>query len=83
MLPPRDQRELFDFLASRLESESAGAAAFPDLKALLLAMPDGGEDADFSRAPEYLRDMDLSLTATCWTRTLSLTSAKVRAPLPA
>ena len=60
MLPPREQRELFDFLASRLESESGGAAVFPDLKALLLAMPDAGEDADFSRAREYPHDIDLS-----------------------
>ena len=48
-LPPREQRELFDFLASRLESQSAGAAVFPDLKSLLLAMPDAGHDADFSQ----------------------------------
>jgi hypothetical protein len=60
MLPPVEQRELFDFLATRLESQSAGASVFPDLKALLLAMPDIGEDADFSRAPEYPRDIDLS-----------------------
>jgi len=59
MLPPVEQRELFDFLANRLESQSAGAAFFPDLKALLLAMPDAGEDADFSRAAEYPRDIDL------------------------
>ena len=39
-LPPREQRELFDFLATRLESQSAGTAVFPDLKALLLGMPD-------------------------------------------
>jgi hypothetical protein len=60
LLPPGEQRELFDFLASRLERESAGAAVFPDLKALLLAMPDAGEDADFSRAREYPRDIDFS-----------------------
>jgi hypothetical protein len=59
-LPPREQRELFDFLASRLESQSAGAAVFPDLKALLLAMPDMGEDADFSRTREFPRDLNLS-----------------------
>ena len=47
-------------LASRLESQSAGAAVFPDLKALLLAMPDVGEDADFNRTPEDPRDIDLS-----------------------
>ena len=60
MLPPIEQRELFDFLASRLESQSAGADLFPDLKALLLAMPDAGEDTGFSRGPEYPRDIDLS-----------------------
>ena len=60
MLLPREQRELFDFVASRLESESAVAVVFPDLKALLLAMPDAGEDSDFSRAREYPRDIDLS-----------------------
>ncbi len=59
-LPPREQRELFDFLASRLESQSAGAAVFPDLKALLLAMPDAGEDGDFSRTREFPRDLNLS-----------------------
>ena len=59
-LPPVEQRELFDFLATRLESQSTGAVIFPDLKALLLAMPDAGEDADFSRAPEYAPDIDLS-----------------------
>jgi hypothetical protein len=48
-LPPQEQRELFDFLASRLESQSVGARVFPDLKALLLAMPDAGEHADFSQ----------------------------------
>ena len=52
MLPPGEQRELFDFLASKLESQSEGAAVFPDLKALLLAMPDAWEDADFSRVRE-------------------------------
>lgn len=59
-LPPREQRELFDFLASKLESQSAGEVAFPDLKALLLAMPDAGEDADFGRVVEFPRDVALS-----------------------
>ena len=59
-LPPREQRELFDFLATKLESQSAGAVIFPDLKALLLAMPDSGEEADFARVREYPRDVDLS-----------------------
>jgi len=48
-LPPDEQRELFDFLAAKLESQSTGTDNFPDLKALLLAMPDVGEDADFAR----------------------------------
>ena len=52
MPPPGEQRELFDFLASKLKSQSGGAAVFPDLKALLLAMPDAWEDADFSRVRE-------------------------------
>jgi hypothetical protein len=60
MLSPGEQRELFDFLASRLESQSAGTAFFPDLKSLLLAMPDVGEDVDFDRLREYPRDTDLS-----------------------
>ena len=58
-LPASEQRELFDFLARRLESESAGVVVFPDLKALLLAMPDVGEDADFSRTREFPGDFDL------------------------
>ena len=33
---------------------------FPDLKALLLAMPETGEDADFERTREFPRDVDLS-----------------------
>ena len=33
---------------------------FPDLKALLLAMPEGGEDADFDRIREFPREVDLS-----------------------
>jgi hypothetical protein len=60
MLPPIEQRELFDFLASKLESQSAGESVFPDLKALLQAMPDVGEDADFRRVDESPRDVDLS-----------------------
>ena len=50
MLPPGDHRELFDFLASKLENQSTGVAVFPDLKALLMTMPDAGEDSDFNRA---------------------------------
>ena len=59
-LPPREQRELFDFLATKLESQSAAAVIFPDLKAQLLAMPDSGDEADFARVREYPRDVDLS-----------------------
>ncbi|MGB8168651.1 MAG: hypothetical protein WCF18_14230 [Chthoniobacteraceae bacterium] len=33
---------------------------FPDLNALLLAVPEGGEDADFERVRELPRDLDLS-----------------------
>ena len=33
---------------------------FPDLKALLLAIPDAGEDADFERVREFPREVDLS-----------------------
>jgi plasmid stability protein len=33
---------------------------FPDLKALLLAAPAGGEDADFARVRELPREVDLS-----------------------
>lgn len=32
---------------------------FPDLKALLFAMPDVGEDADFERVRDLPRDLDL------------------------
>ena len=58
-LPPPEQRELFDFLAAKLEA-STGGAVFPDLKALLLAFPDVGTDADFARVREMPRDLDLS-----------------------
>ncbi len=33
---------------------------FPDLKALLLAMPDAGDDADFERLREFPREVDLA-----------------------
>ena len=58
-LPPTDQREVFDFLAGKLEQQ-AGGAAFPDLKALLLAFPAAGEDMDFARVREMPRDLNLS-----------------------
>ena len=58
-LAPPDQREVFDFLAGKLEAQGDDAA-FPDLKALLLACPDAGADADFARVCEMPRDLDLS-----------------------
>ena len=33
---------------------------FPDLKALLLAAPEAGEDADFERIREFPRELDFS-----------------------
>jgi plasmid stability protein len=33
---------------------------FPDLKALLMGMPPGGDDADFARGHELPREVDLS-----------------------
>jgi antitoxin FitA len=33
---------------------------FPDLKGLLLAMPDLGDDSDFDRQRDVARDVDLS-----------------------
>ena len=50
---------MFDFLAGKLEAQGDDAA-FPDLKALLLACPDAGADADFARVCEMPRDLDLS-----------------------
>ena len=58
-LPPPDQREVFDFIAGKLEAQEGGAA-FPDLKALLLAFPDAGADADFARVRWMPGDLDLS-----------------------
>lgn len=58
-LPPPAQREVFDFLASKLEAHG-GEAGFPDLKTLLLDIPDAGTDADFTRVREMPRDLDLS-----------------------
>jgi antitoxin FitA len=40
--------------------EDADDVNFPDLKALLLQMPEVGEDADFERIREYPRDIDWS-----------------------
>ena len=58
-LPPLEQREVFDFLAGKIQSH-ADDGAFPDLKATLLAFPNVGEDADFARLREMPRDLDLS-----------------------
>ena len=33
---------------------------FPDLKAVLLAMPDAGDDADFARVRQLPQELDLS-----------------------
>ena len=52
-----EKREVFDFLAAHLEAE--GESAFPDLKALLLDIPDVGNDDDFARLREMPRDLDL------------------------
>jgi hypothetical protein len=53
-----EKREVFDFLASRLEAE-AGAVTFPDLKGLLLEIPNAGSDEDFARLREVPRDVEL------------------------
>lgn len=53
-----EKREVFDFLAARLEAEAN--AAFPDLKGLLLEMPNCGVDEDFERLREKPRDFDFS-----------------------
>ncbi len=57
-LPLSEKREVFAYLSGRLESEDA-EAVFPDLKALLLEMPNVGSDADFGRLREMPRDLDL------------------------
>lgn len=53
-----EKREVFDFLAARLEAE-AGEATFPDLKGLLLDIPDVGGDEDFTRLREMPRELEL------------------------
>ena len=53
----QEKREVYDFLAEKLESES-GDAAFPDLKGLLLDIPYVGTDADFTRLREMPRDVE-------------------------
>jgi hypothetical protein len=56
-LPTPAQRELLESLAAKLEAQ---VEEFPDLKAILLDMPNVGEDADFARVREMPRDLDLS-----------------------
>ena len=51
-----EKREVFDFLATSLEVEQGGPA-FPDLKGLLLDMPEVGSDEDFTRLRETPRDL--------------------------
>ncbi len=53
----QEKREVYDFLAEKLESES-GDTSFPDLKGLLLEIPDVGTDADFARLREMPRDVE-------------------------
>ncbi len=58
-LPLEEQRELFEFLAGRLKGE-VDDPVFPDLKKLLLEIPDAGSEEDFLRLREMPRDLDLS-----------------------
>lgn len=58
-LPLSEKREVFEFLAGQLEVEVQDQN-FPDLKDLLMQMPDVGCDADFARKRELPRDLDLS-----------------------
>ncbi len=55
-LPLPDKREVFDFLATRIEVET-GESTFPDLKELLLDIPDTGADSDYARLRETPRDL--------------------------
>jgi hypothetical protein len=54
-----EKREVFDFLSASLEAEVSDDD-FPDLKGVLLEMPDVGTDEDFARLREMPRDLDLS-----------------------
>ncbi len=53
-----EKREVFDLLATRREAE-AREATFPDLKGLLLDIPDVGGDEDFARLREMPRELEL------------------------
>ena len=53
-----EKRAVFDFLAARLEAE-AGEVTFPDLKGLLLDIPDVGGDEDFARLCEMPPELEL------------------------
>lgn len=54
-----DKREVFDFLSTTLEAESA-TGTFPNLKELLQEFPDLGKDEDFARLRDMPRDLELS-----------------------
>jgi hypothetical protein len=54
-----EKREVFEFLSESLEAE-CGAEEFPDLKGLLLEMPNLGTDEDFARLRDMPRDLDFS-----------------------
>ncbi len=53
------KREVLDFLSAKLEAE-CGGDTFPDLKQVLLDMPNVGRDEDFARIKEMPRDLDLA-----------------------
>jgi hypothetical protein len=54
-----EKQEVFDFLSASLEAEVSDDE-FPDLKGVLLEMPDVGTDEDFARLREMPRDLDFS-----------------------
>ena len=56
-LPPGAQREVFELISAKLEA-SGQEAEFPDLKALLLEIPDVGTDADFERVRAMPPDLN-------------------------
>jgi hypothetical protein len=54
-----EKREVFEFLSAVLTAED-GEQDFPDLKGILLEMPNLGTDEDFARLREMPRDLDFS-----------------------
>jgi hypothetical protein len=54
-----EKQEVFDFLSASLEAQVSDDD-FPDLKGVLLEMPDVGTDEDFARLREMPRDLDFS-----------------------